>query len=68
MPVDTAAMVLSVVLVAGTTGLSKAESPDTELLEFLVHFESSDGQWLDPLTLDDEPAAPREPRDEEKHP
>jgi len=64
MPVDTAAVLLTAVLAAGSAAPTEAEPPDAELLEFLGAFETADGQWLDPLVLDNEsevaPAAKRE--------
>jgi hypothetical protein len=64
MPVDTAAVLLTAVLAAGSAAPTEAEPPDAELLEFLGAFETADGKWLDPLVLDDEsgkaPAAKRE--------
>ncbi len=35
-------------------GTAGAEAPDEALLEFLGTFSTEDGQWLDPLGLDDE--------------
>jgi hypothetical protein len=64
MPADTAAVLLTAVLAAGSAAPTAAEPPDAELLEFLGKFETVDGKWLDPLVLDDEsdkaPAAKRE--------
>ena len=64
MPADTATMLLTAVLAAGTATPTEAQPPDAELLEFLGTFETADGKWLDPLVLDDEsgnaPAAKRE--------
>lgn len=33
--------------------------PDMELLEFLIEWETADGQWIDPVELD-EPISPQE--------
>lgn len=48
-------MILTVLL---ATGVDPAATPDTELLEFLGSFESrdgdGDGQWLDPMILDED--------------
>jgi len=64
MPADTATILLTAVLAAGTATPTEAEPPDAELLEFLGTFETTDGKWLDPLVLGDEsgkaPAAKRE--------
>jgi len=61
-------MILTVVLAAGVAAPPESDPPDTELLEFIGTFESSDGQWLDPLTLDDVPAEPPVTRRVEKQP
>jgi hypothetical protein len=64
MPADTAAVLLTAVLAAGSAAPTEADPPDAELLEFLGKFETVDGKWLDPLVLDDDsdraPAAKRE--------
>jgi len=31
----------------------EAEIPSLELLEFLGNFESSDGEWIDPMTIEE---------------
>ena len=67
MPVETLAVILSGVLAAGSTAPA-AEPPDPEVLEFLGEFETSKGQWLAPLSLDDESAEPPLPRREEQRP
>jgi hypothetical protein len=67
MPAEALAVILSGVLAAGTAAPA-ADAPDPEMLEFLGAFETRDGQWLDPLTLDDEPAEAPRPRREEKRP
>lgn len=44
--------------------------PDMELLEFLAEWETSDGQWVDPLELDTSialPAEDSEPKPEVQH-
>lgn len=64
MPVELSAMILTVLL---ATGLDPAAAPDTEVLEFLGSFESKDGQWLDPLILDEDVSdAPPAARDENR--
>lgn len=68
MPGEALAMIFTAVLAAGTSPPPDREPPDTELLEFLGTFESSDGKWMDPLTLKDVPDDPRETPREEKRP
>lgn len=72
MPVETLALVFTGFFAAG---LSHAADPppDMEMLEFLGRFETANGRWLDPLSLDErvaEPArtAPQEPRPQPKEP
>ncbi len=57
-------MILTVLL---ATGVDPAATPDTELLEFLGSFESKDGQWLDPMILDEDTSeAPPAAHDENR--
>ena len=39
--------------------------PDMDLLEFLVEWQTADGQWIDPVELDDPIAPPEEGTDVE---
>lgn len=41
-----------------------ASLPSMELLEFLGEWESEDGEWIDPLLLDEMPIPERESSDE----
>ena len=58
------------------TGLAQASDPppDMEMLEFLGRYQTADGHWLDPMSLDErvaEPAkaaAPRQPPPQPKAP
>lgn len=43
------------------------EQPSLELLEFLGSFEDGQGQWLDPLTLEDRPVPEERPTDRKDH-
>ena len=67
MPAEALAVLLSGVLAAGVSAPA-AEPPDPEMLEFLGEFETPKGQWLDPLSLDDDTAESPVPRREEKQP
>ncbi|MDX1698233.1 MAG: hypothetical protein R3308_08090 [Thiohalobacterales bacterium] len=40
--------------------------PGMELLEFLVEWETADGQWIDPVELDEPATAPQEKTDVER--
>jgi len=53
-------MILSGVLAAGTAVLNTppADAPDAELLEFLGSYETANGKWVDPTTLDGDAAKP----------
>ncbi len=68
MPAEHIVMLLTVLL---ATGADPAAAPDAELLEFLGSFESrdsgGDGQWLDPMILDEDVGdAPPAARDENR--
>ncbi len=55
-------------LLAAGNGNPPPEPADAELLEFLGSFETRDGQWLDPLSLDDREAEqPKPARTEKQH-
>ncbi len=52
MPVKVTLMMLAIILIS-ITARAEADAPDTELLEFLADWETTDGQWVDPSSLDD---------------
>lgn len=55
-------------LLATGSAAKPAEQPaDVEMLEFLGNFETQDGQWLDPLSLDDRDPVQSNPVREETH-
>ncbi len=66
---------LKYIQAAAITGLLAAgssnpppEPADMEMLEFLGAFETQDGKWVDPLSLDDrEPEKPKPAREEKRH-
>jgi hypothetical protein len=44
------------------------EPADLEMLEFLGSFETKDGKWVDPVSLDDRaPEKPQPAREEKQH-
>jgi len=49
-------MILTTVLAAGAV---PTEAPDADMLEFLGTYETSDGKWIDPTTLDDSAGEPK---------
>jgi hypothetical protein len=63
-PVEIAAMILTSLL---ATGSVPTDAPEVEMLEFLGGFETADGQWLDPLVLDEQTRDPP-PASEEDQP
>lgn len=63
MPAELCALLFTGLLATG----SAAEPADVEMLEFLGNFETQDGQWLDPLSLDDRNPAQSNPVREETH-
>jgi len=67
MPAETLALVFTGFF---ATGLSHAADPppDMDMLEFLGHFETADGRWLDPLTLGEHTVEPAKPAPQEKQP
>ena len=66
MPAELCALLFTGLLAAGSA--KPAETPDVEMLEFLGDFETRDGQWLDPLSLDDRvPEQPAPTREEKRH-
>ena len=73
MPAETLALVFTGFFASGLAQ-SADPPPDMEMLEFLGHFETAGGHWLDPMSLDEhvaEPAkatAPQEPRPQPKAP
>jgi hypothetical protein len=52
-------MVLMMSVSAVSAGAEEDSLPDMELLEFLVEWETAEGNWLDPVELD-EPVTPLE--------
>jgi len=42
-----------VIILISITARAEADAPDTELLEFLADWETADGQWIDPSSLED---------------
>jgi len=65
MPPDLCALLLTGVLTAGNVH-PPSEPADMEMLEFLGAFETRDGKWLDPLSLEDRDAEQAKPMREEK--
>lgn len=65
MPAELCALLFTGLLAAGSA--KPAETPDMEMLEFLGDFETRDGQWLDPLSLDDRDPEPAPTREEKQH-
>ena len=64
-------MILSGVLAAGTAALNTpppTDAPDTELLEFLGSYETANGRWVDPTTLDGDTGRPASPATAEPAP
>lgn len=53
MPAETLALVFTALLASGSASPPESAAPDTELLEFLGDFGTSNNEWLDPLSLDD---------------
>lgn len=72
MPAETLALVFTGFFATGFSHATEP-APDMEMLEFLGRFETADGHWMDPLSLDDrvaEPArtTPQDPRPQPKAP
>lgn len=66
MPAELCALLFTGLLASGSA--KPAETADVEMLEFLGNFETQDGQWLDPLSLDDrDPAQSNPEREETQH-
>lgn len=65
MPAELCALLFTGLLATGSA--QPAEPADMEMLEFLGNFETQDGQWLDPLSLDDRDPALSNPEREETH-
>lgn len=67
MPPELFTLLLTGLLAAGSSQ-PPPEPADLEMLEFLGSFESRDGKWLDPLSLDDrEPEKSKPAREEKQH-
>jgi hypothetical protein len=59
---------LLLALLGTADGVESEEStPSLELLEFLGSFETEDGEWLDPLSLDDTGEEPERIENDENH-
>ncbi|MCW8944639.1 MAG: hypothetical protein OQL27_07675 [Sedimenticola sp.] len=43
-------MIVAMILMS--SAVASEELPDAELLEFLADWETEDGQWIDPTTLE----------------
>jgi hypothetical protein len=55
-------------LLAAGSGNPLPEPAGIEMLEFLGSFETQDGKWVDPLSLNDrEPEKPKPAREEKQH-
>jgi hypothetical protein len=69
MPAEALALVFSGFFAAGLSHATDP-APDMEMLEFLGRFETADGHWLDPLSLDERVAGPAKtaPQDPKSHP
>jgi len=66
MPAELCALLFTGLLATGSA--NPPEAADMEMLEFLGNFETRDGQWLDPLSLDDRaPEQPAPAREEKQH-
>jgi len=52
MPVKTLLMMLVMMLIS-ITARAGTDAPDAELLEFLADWETTDGQWVEPSSLED---------------
>ena len=63
MPAELCALLFTGLLATGS--VKPAEPTDVEMLEFLGNFETRDGQWLDPLSLEDRDPAQSKPAHEE---
>lgn len=63
MPADLYALLFTGLLATGSA--KPAEAADMEMLEFLGNFETRDGQWLDPLSLEDRDSRQSTPEREE---
>jgi len=67
MPPELYALLLTGLLAAGS-GNPPPEPADPEMLEFLGSFETRDGKWVDPLSLNDrEPEKTIPAREEKQH-
>jgi hypothetical protein len=67
MPPELYTLLLTGLLAAGSTN-PPPEPADMEMLEFLGAFETRDGKWIDPLSLDErEPEKPKPAREEKRH-
>ena len=67
MPPELTGLLLSGLLAAGS-GNALPEPADLEMLEFLGAFETKDGKWVDPVSLDDRaPEKPQPAREEKQH-
>jgi len=62
-PAEIASMILTTILATSVAG---NETPEPDLIEFLGKFETSDGRWVDPTSLDSGPTetmtAPEKPQ------
>lgn len=66
MPAELCALLFTGLLATGSA--KPTEAADVEMLEFLGNFETQDGQWLDPLSLDDrDPTQSNPEREETQH-
>ena len=67
MPPELCALLLTGLLAAGSSN-PPPEPADLEMLEFLGSFETRDGKWVDPLSLNDrEPEETKPARAEKQH-
>jgi len=66
MPPDLYALLFTGLLAAGSGNPPPPEPADLEMLEFLGSFETRDGKWVDPLSLNDREPEKTKPAREEK--